>query len=356
MKKVPRNWPDPTPLFRHGDRTRHGAGPVLDFSVTVNPLGPPRSALQALRDGLGTITCYPDPECRRLAERLAGRHECDRNQVVVGNGANDLIYAITRAVRPRRVAIAEPAYTEYLRAALLAEAEVTHWLAEGADFDPGPFDPERADLVWLCNPNNPTGRLWPRPDALAAWIRTHPRTLFAVDEAFLPLTPEGDGRGLTAAVSRLANLVVLRSLTKLYALPGLRLGYVVTSPEWAKRVRAQIVPWSVNALAQVAGLAALDDEEYAVRTRAWLASEASTFGARLAAVSDRLRPVASQASFVLLELRGRTAAEVVEALAGQGIGVRDASNFVGLDQRYLRVGARTAEANERLLMALAEAC
>jgi threonine-phosphate decarboxylase len=356
MKQIPRGWPDPAPLFRHGDRKPAGASRALDFGVSVNPLGPSWSVLRAVRAGCRAIAHYPDPDCRLLVARLAEGHGCDRRQIVVGNGANDLIYALTRAVRPRRVAIAEPTYTEYLRAALLAEADVAHWLAEGPDFDPEPFDPEGADLVWLCNPNNPTGRLWPEPDVLAAWIEAHPRSLFVVDEAFLPLTTEEDRRSLVSQVGRLANLVVLRSLTKLYALPGLRLGYVVASPEWAARVRAQVVPWSVNALAQVAGLAALADEEYALRTRVWLASEASTFGSRLAAVSDRLRPVRSETSFVLVELRERAAAEVVAGLARQGIGVRDASNFVGLGPRYLRVGAHTAEANARLLAALAEVC
>jgi threonine-phosphate decarboxylase len=312
--------------------------------------------LRALRDGWGAVARYPDPDCRLLTERLAEEHSCDREQVVIGNGANDLIYALTRTVRPRRVAIAEPTYTEYLRAALLAGAEVTHWLAEGPDFDPEPFDLEGADLVWLCNPNNPTGRLWPAADVLAVWIGAHPRTLFAVDEAFLPLTVEGDRRSLIPQVGRLANLVVLRSLTKLYALPGLRLGYAVAPLEWAERIRAQVEPWSVNALAQIAGLAALADEEYTLRTRTWLASEASTFGARLTAVSDRLRPVRSEAGFVLVELRGRKAAEVVAELARQAIAVRDASNFVGLGPHYLRVAARTSQENARLLEALAEVC
>jgi threonine-phosphate decarboxylase len=322
----------------------------------MNPLGPSRSVLRAVRAHSIAMGRYPDPDCRLLRERLAEGHGCDRGQVVIGNGANDLIYAFTRAVRPRRVAIAEPTYTEYLRAALLVGADVAHWLAEGPDFEPGPFDPEGADLVWICNPNNPTGRLWPGGDVLAAWIRAHPRTLFVVDEAFLLLTREGDRRSLIPKVGRLANLVVLRSLTKFYSLPGLRLGYAVAPPQWAERVRAQVVPWSVNALAQIAGLAALDDEEFAWQSRTWLASEASTFGIRLAASSDQLRPVRSETSFVLVELRGQSAAEVIAALARQGIGVRDASNFVGLDRSYIRVAARAAEANARLLAALAEVC
>ena len=356
MKKISRNCPDPAFLFRHGDRSVAGARRPLDFSVSVNPLGPPPSVLHAVRSGLAAIAHYPDPDCRMLTECISGQHECECGKVVVGNGANDLIHALTRAVQPRRVAIVEPTYTEYLHAALLSGAEVIHWLAEPPDFNPGPFDPEDADLVWLCNPNNPTGRFWPPVGVLADWIGAYPCTLFVVDEAFLPLTLAGDRGSLIPYIGRLPNLVVLRSLTKLYALPGLRLGYAAAPVKWAECLRAQVVPWSVNALAQSAGLAALGDAEFALRTRAWLTAEASTFGARLGAVSDRLRPVESAANFVLVELREQTAAEVVGGLARQGIGVRDASNFIGLGPRYVRVGARTAEANARLLAALAEVC
>src|SRR5262245_59323929 len=213
MRQIPRGWPDPAPLFRHGDRRPAAVRIPLDFGVSVNPLGPPRSVLRAVRAHSSALGRYPDPECRMLAERLAEAHGCDCAQVVVGNGANDLIYALTRAVRPRHVAIAEPTYTEHLRAALLAEAHVTHWLAEGPDFAPEPFDAGDADLVWLCNPNNPTGRLWPAADVIAAWIGANPHTVFVVDEAFLPLTTAGDRRSLIRQVGRLANLVVLRSLT-----------------------------------------------------------------------------------------------------------------------------------------------
>src|SRR5262249_28598137 len=280
---------------------------------------------------------------------------CPPEQVVVGNGANDLIYLVTRAARPRRVALAEPTYTEYLRATLAVGAEVTHWLAEGEDFRPGPFDPEGADLVWVCNPNNPTGRLWPPPDELSAWVRAHPRTLFAVDEAFLPLPCAAgpEARSMAGQVGGLPNLVVVRSLTKYYALPGLRLGYAVASPTWAARLRAQAVPWSVNALAQIGGLAALADEGYRARTAAWLQAEAVTLAGRIGRTSRRCRPVPSETSFVLIRLEGVTSAEAVGTLRERGIVVRDASNFVGLGDRFVRVAARSAEDNGRLLAALA---
>src|SRR5262245_30290319 len=115
MRKIPRAWPDPAPLFRHGDRAARGRRGWLDCAVTVNPLGPPPAALRALREGLAAAGHYPDPECRQLAQALAARHGCDAWQVIVGNGANDLLHLVTRCARPRRVAIAEPHYNHYLR-------------------------------------------------------------------------------------------------------------------------------------------------------------------------------------------------------------------------------------------------
>jgi threonine-phosphate decarboxylase len=351
MRKIPSPLMDPAPLFRHGGG--QVARSVLDFSVNVNPLGPPASVLQALRRELPAIARYPDAECRRLTRRLADRHGVEPDRVVVGNGSNELIHALPRACRPRRVAIAEPTYTEYLRASLLAGAAVEHWLAEGDDFQPAPFDPQGADLVWLCNPNNPTGRRWPDAARLAAWVAAFPHSLFAADEAFLDFDPDGDAaHSLIPHTARLPNLVVLRSLTKFYALPGLRLGYAVAGPDLARRLRTQLVPWSVNVLAQAAGLAALEDADYRARTRAWFHAEKANFSARLTASGAGLQPVSSQANFVLVRLGRMTAAGLTGRLAERGIAVRDASNFIGLDDRYVRVAVRTAEENGKFFQEL----
>src|SRR4051794_40701792 len=154
MRKIPPPYTDPAPLFRHGGRRPDQQG-MLDFSASINPLGPPKSVLKALRAALPEIAHYPDPDCRELTEKIAAYHGVSPEQVVVGNGSNELIHAIARAFRPKRVAIVEPTYTEYLRASLLVGADVDHWMSRSARFSLAPFDPEGADLVWLRNPNNP---------------------------------------------------------------------------------------------------------------------------------------------------------------------------------------------------------
>jgi threonine-phosphate decarboxylase len=359
MHKISWTSPDPERLFRHGGVLPE-AGYMLDFSGSVNPLGPPRSVLTMLRRELPDIRRYPDPDCRRLRDRLAALHGISREQVIVGNGANELIYLIAQTFRPKRVAIAEPTYTEYLRASRSIGAEVDHWLPEDdEEFTPELFDPKDADLVWLCNPNNPTGKLWPQGCLLASWIEAHPRTLFVVDESFMPLCRDAAFRSVIPSLrdvippqNQPSNLVVVRSLTKFYTLPGLRLGYALTSVERALSLRAHAVPWSVNTLAQTAGLHALDDLEFEKQTDQWLGGEARSFADSLSADRRHLRSLESQVNFVLVRLQGLPADRAVTWLAERKIAVRDASNFVGLDQRYIRISARTRRDNLQLLAAL----
>jgi threonine-phosphate decarboxylase len=353
MRKLATPAYDLERLCRHGDRAAAEPGVELSFSVSVNPRCVPKEILSACLDvfvvpGLGK---YPDADSRSLAKRLAWQHGVASEQVVIGNGANELIYATARALKPRQVAIAEPTYTEYLRASLLMGATVTHWFPEDEDFTPGPFDPKEAEIIWLCNPNNPTGRLWPA-GALVPWIESKPQTVFVVDEAFLPFREDEMVHSLIRALDRLDNLVVVRSLTKVYALAGLRLGYAVASAALAARLREQIVPWSVNSLAQAAGVAALDDEPFLAVTRNWLARTLPSFLTRLAGCSSCLRPIPSQANFVLIRLKDTSAGWLARRLAERGIAIRDASNFIGLGPEYVRLSLRQAEDNERLLREL----
>jgi threonine-phosphate decarboxylase len=341
-------------LFRHGDRAGSEAGIELDFSISINPYGPPLRIVEVLGDDLRAgrpFRHYPDPDCRLLTERLAQHHGLSPANFVLGNGANDLIYLTARALRPRRVAILEPTYTEYLRASLLIGAETSHWLPAGNDFLPGPFEPEGADLVWLGNPNNPTGLLWPS-GVLETWIERQPATLFVVDEAFLPFRRDEANHTLVSAVDRLANLIVLRSLTKIYALPGLRLGYAVANPDLASRLRAQQVPWSVNTLAQTAGLAALDDSEFLTASCFAMQEAQGLFTSGLTACSHGLELIPTFSNFLLVRLKGVTAGWLCRHLTERGIAIRDASNFIGLDERYVRISLRKPADNERLLREL----
>jgi threonine-phosphate decarboxylase len=351
MRKIHAPYTDPTPLFRHGGAPTKDRSKLLDFSASINPLGPPEAVLRVLRHELSSIAHYPDTDCRKLTKRLAALLGVSPEQIVVGNGSNDLIYSIARAFRPKRVAIVEPTYTEYLRASLLVGAKADHWLPErGFRFQP--FHPGAANLLWICHPNNPTGDMWASSWQLSRWVEAHPQVLFVIDEAFLTEGQRWVPRSLIPYLKRLANLIVLRSLTKSHALPGLRLGYAVASPRLAECLRTQVVPWSVNCLAQSAGLAALEDREYVRRTAQWLGESHSMFRAGLQELAPHLKPLTSRANFFLIKLKTVTSDWLTARLAERGFAIRDASNFVGLDRRYVRMAVRTPTDNSRLFGAI----
>ncbi len=342
-------------LFLHGGETaRLPAG--LDFSASVNPLGPPVSVLEAIRKNLNVIARYPDPECARLTNTLAEHHQTPCEQIMVGNGSSELIDLVARVIRPRRVATVEPTYTEYLRASLLAGAEVDHWLPSAADVkplaQPCPFDPSPANLVWVANPNNPTGFLWSR-ESLARWIGTWQGTIFVVDEAFLSFRADESAISLVPATREMPNLIVLRSLTKFLGIPGLRLGYAVGPAHLMNQLRQQRVPWSVNALAQVAGEVGIEDRAFAQQTQAWCESERAWLHGELSKLSDWLQSFESSGNFILVRTRGKvSAAQLAARLLEAGIRIRVADNFIGLDERCFRVAVRRREDNERLVAEL----
>ncbi len=354
MRKIPTRDVNPLGAGLHGGKPYQiGGRPLLDFSTNINPLGPPESVLKALRRHLPAVAHYPDPRCTELRKRLASHHGVYPDHIVVGNGTNQLIHEIVRKVCARRAIIVEPTYSEYMRACLIYRVKREHWLAEGPHFDLEPFDPGRADLVWLCNPNNPTGRLWPQ-DRLVPWIKSFPKKTFVVDESFLPFREDELRHSLIRATRRLENLIVLRSMTKFFALPGLRLGYLVANPSRFIDLHDSLPLWSVNGLAQIAGIVALEDKTFAKQTRTWLQTERDVYLKQLCSFPFNLDPIPTEANFILMRLRGIQSQVLARRLLARGIVLREAGSFVGLGfpPHYVRVAIRKREENQKLVDAL----
>ena len=239
---------------------------ILDFSASINPLGMPEGAARAIRDGIGRLYHYPEPYSEELASCVARHLAVDPETVICGNGSTELIYLVPRALHPRRVLIPNPTFMEYGRACSLAGVSgvVAMQLRDDVRFDvfPGDFidlmgGSEPCDMAFLCNPNNPTGRLVSREDVLECADAARRRGCYlVVDEAFADFCPEASVCG---DVEKNPYLIVLRSMTKFYALSGLRIGCAVLHPSIAEKARAYKEPWTVNSLAQKAGIAALGD-------------------------------------------------------------------------------------------------
>lgn len=323
---------------------------VLDFSVNSNPYGPSPAVRRALA-GV-PLDRYPDREALALRRALAERLGVSAGQIVVGNGTAELLWLAALAfLRPRdRALIIGPTFGEYRRVAALAGARLETWLArpeQAFAVQPGEIERRlrqlRPRLVFLCNPNNPTGVALP-VETITAWAAAYPATLFVVDEAYLAFAA-----GLRSALTTGArNVLVLRSMTKDYALAGLRLGYAA-GPARLIEALARVRPaWNVNALALAAGVAALADETHRRRSLAALARASAGLADGLRALG--LPPMPSAVHFFLVH--AGDGAALRRALLARGILVRDCASF-GLPA-YVRISTRRPPDNARLLAALRE--
>ena len=331
-------------LRRHGD-TEVRTGDA-DHAVNVVAGGPPAWLREALEAALATdAQRYPDDATARKA--LAALHGRDAAEIVPTNGAAEALWLLPAALRPTLAACVHPGFTEAeaaLRAHGVPVARVLRDPGAGFALDPAAV-PEAADLVIVGNPASPSGTLVPATAILAL---RRPGRVVVVDEAFMELVP---GRSPSLVGERLDDVVVVRSLTKALAIPGLRAGYAVAAPALADAVRAVRPPWSANALALAALAAAARHpaEIEAIADR--VAAERDDLAARLAAI-EGVRTWPSVANFCLVEVRN--GGEVAAALRARGIAVRPAASFPGLDDRHIRITARDPDANARLAAALAE--
>ncbi|WP_080834626.1 threonine-phosphate decarboxylase CobD [Cohnella massiliensis] len=331
----------------------------LDYSANMNPAGPPACVEAIFRERWRDIARYPDPAVRGLRRKLAETHGISEESILVGNGAAELIDLAVRGVSPREAALAQPSFAEYgdaLRKAGVRTKELL--LAAGNGFELtaemlAGLKLSEGSCVFIGHPNNPTGRLVPA-DALAA-LRTSRATLL-IDEAFIDFVPGGEEASLLREAASSERIVVFRSMTKFYAIPGIRLGFVVAHPKLIARLRELQPPWSVNFLAQHIGEALLGETDYAAKTMAWLAEERPRLVAGLESLG--LAVVPSEVNYLLVSLPEDSpwnAKKLQRRMAGRGILIRDASLFAGLDGRYFRLAVRLRHENERLLAELAAA-
>ena len=351
------------------DEARHGgnlaalahqsgraAESLLDFSANINPLGMPAVARAALIAAIDTLGSYPDPACVALRAAIGEHLGIASARIVVGNGAEQLIWWLPRLLESRRVLVTAPAYVDYQRAAEVWQRPLCSIQLRPEDsfaLDLGRLAAQlrAGDLVWIGQPNNPTGGLV-EPAQLREAVIAHPQVDWAIDEAFIDFVEDAE----SAVRWELPNLIVIRSMTKFYALAGLRLGYAVLAPERAGSFARLLPEWSVNTLAAAAGCALLTDPglaTFAQRTRQLIRRERRRLGETLRGLG--LRVFDSAANYLLLRLpdAGPQAADLASRLLhSEGIAVRVCANYAGLDARYLRIAVRTEAENRRLLEAM----
>ena len=337
-----------------GYRAEYGHD-ALDFSANVSPLGLPEGVAHAITESLKTADRYPDPLCRALREKLTAAEGVPAEQILCGNGAADLIFRLVWAVKPHQALLPAPTFAEYAAALETAGCKVKrYYISEQRDFavDDGYVDAivPGMDMVFLCQPNNPTGQL--AGPELVRKIFTRCRevgALLVVDECFLDFLPEGESLSAKPLLAEGGGLVILKAFTKLYGMAGVRLGYCLCGDRvLLDRMAAAGQPWAVSGLAQAAGIAALDETEYVAAVRNLIEAERPKMTAGLRALG--LRVVEGRANYLLF----RADETLGETLREKGVVLRSCGNYPGLDGSWYRTAVRTAAENERLLKILGE--
>ena len=324
---------------------------ICDMSSNVNPFGPPPGLVEHLQDELRQITALPEVDAGDMTHAFAARQGLDPRTVLAGNGSTQLIYLLPAVLGWRKVAIAGPTYADYADACRMQKIEPTLIPAlRQDDFRPNldalSAAARQVQALFICNPNNPTGSLLAR-EHLVALCAAHPDTDIVVDESYLPFVPDTAAHSLLGC--GLSNLLVLNSMSKIFRLPGLRIGFIHGTEAKIERLRQHMLPWSVNALAQAAVIWLMKEgDEVAdfVSVSCHRLHEArQRFCDALASIGG-LEIFPSCTSFVLMRLtNGWTAADVWEALAEEGVLIRDCSNFEGLSGRYIRISLKNEETN-----------
>ena len=352
-------------MMRHGgDIYRNTVR--YDFSVNVNPLGMPASCREAAKRGVDLSEHYPDVSCDALKSKIIESKmtqscQLSQEQIIIGNGAAELIYSLGRALNPENVAVFAPAFTEYARAAELAGARLSYvLLRETDDFNISigravkELEAQAPELVFICNPNNPTGTLY-SPDymlELADWCDRHNSHL-VVDECFLPFCEDEDELTMLSHIKEKNSLIILGAFTKIYAMAGLRLGYAICADSAiAGKIREQLQPWNVSIPAMHAGLAALNETTFVEETRHFIKREKEVLVNKLkqiASESDIIEKVyPSEADFVLF--KGKRG--IKQSLLEKGILIRECGDFYGLDDSFYRVAVRPEAEREKLIEAM----
>ncbi|WP_209122533.1 threonine-phosphate decarboxylase CobD [Alkalihalobacillus sp. BA299] len=326
---------------------------VIDFSENVNPLGVPPIVQVQWNQYIETIQTYPDPYASQLREKLATDFNLSIDQLLIGNGAAELILLIANYFREKRILVVEPTFSEYRDACLTYGCEVVRYeifSEETWDVNIGKLLEalNEVDAMFLCHPNNPTGTTMEQGTLLRLLQTAKEKGVTVIiDEAFYDFSSED--LSMMSYIEDFQNLVILRSLTKMYSIPALRLGYVVASNANISELKKLQQPWSVNGIAQQVGLDCVNDHQHVIRTRSFIKGERMRVFQILGKLGYEFSP--SVVNFYLLKPKGtrEDLKPLIIFLIENGVIPRHTYNFLGLEGKYIRLAIKTSEENDFLL-------
>ena len=362
---------------------------ILDYSSNINPYGIPESLKKRITENLEILERYPDPDYVELRQKLSNLNKVNLSDIILGNGATEIIFLFMKVINPKKILIVSPTFGEYERAVKATEIsgdtvslsssngdnknienkkiEIEYFeLKESDDFklNIGNLKNElenKYDLLIICNPNNPTGKFLKltQTEEILKECNKYDTKLF-IDEAFIEFLADGIKESIINTEENKKNLFVTRAFTKFFAIPGLRLGYgMYFDKELEQKISEKKEPWSVNNIAELAGLTVLDDTEYIEKTLKWITKEKIYMYEKLNEISG-IKVYETEVNFITgkidekLFLEGLNVKILREKMLEQGILIRDASNFKFLDERFFRLAIKDRESNDRVIEAMKE--
>ncbi len=343
-------------LYQIARQTGYAIESLYDFSANINPFGLSEAVRQAINDNIEHLINYPDTEVAELRHEIACFYNVDYDEIVVGNGAVELLYLLCHMLRPIKAIIPVPSFSEYERAARAAKIKVDYvYLSEAMDFKINIQDISNKltqnSIVLLGNPNNPTGALLSVAEIMPLLNTAKTKnTIVVMDESFMDFIVNSEDYTCRNLIKEYPNLIILNSLTKFYAIPGLRLGFAVMNTILAKQVLESKDPWNVNSLAQVAGVAALKDNEYQINSRLFINTEKEWLYNNLQAVNG-FKPYQSSVNYILININelGIVSSQLKAKMLKDNIMIRDCSNYIGIQGQFIRVAVKLRTENELLI-------
>ncbi len=325
---------------------------IIDMSSNVNPLGQPPGLAEHLKQQLGEIEALPQADAKAINESFANRYGIAPEKTLAGNGTTQFIYSIPRVLNSRNTLILGPAYSDYADACKMHDVPFAFAMTIDSDgFHHDMVQVEKQlhqfDTVFICNPNNPTGVLI-SGDVLKNLCHKYPHIFFVIDESYLPFVPGGESESLIR--EDMKNLLVLNSMSKIFRIPGLRIGFVVADRTIIRKFFHYYLPWSVNSLAQAAVGYLMDRREqtdlFIKQSQQYLEEQRKSF-MKTMDKSDKIRFFDSTTSFILAKLTGSmNSAKVCDLMALHRILIRNCQNFTGLSDQFVRISIKTAGINQ----------
>ena len=335
---------------------------VLDFSINTNPLGIRNEIRAAAISAIGDMDKYPDRSQGKLKAAIGKREGVETSHIICGNGASELIFDMVSALKPGKALLLSPSFTEYEVAVDVVETEKDYYLLKEEDnFDIGEdildYIKDDTDIFFLCNPNNPTGRIIEKELLTKILERcSETGTFLVIDESFLEFSEKYSDCTMIPAVSKYDNLAVLKSFTKMYSFPGLRLGYgFLKDPKVMAKLEKVRPPWAVSNIAESAGVAACTLSKHPKNTRSFIKREKNKFYLQLSYFGDKgIRYIESEANFILFTAPDVAKKNLYDLLLERNILVRRCSDFRGLNGSWYRISINDENSNRKLMDALKE--